>query len=132
MPFTPTAEKLLPDLTPREELVLLARTLWREGYNDHLAGHITINVGDGTLLCNPWLLTWDEIRPRDDLLEILLGDRALEMPGWLEPALRLIAASDRFRPRDLAPEIGDPASRLVLIRRLVREGLLVPDDLGIR
>jgi len=65
MPFTPTAEKLLPDLTPREELVLLARTLWREGYNDHLAGHITINLGDGTLLCNPWLLTWDEIRPRD-------------------------------------------------------------------
>ncbi len=73
-----------------------------------------------------------EIRPRDDRLEILLGDRALEMPAWLEPALRLIAASDRFRPRDLAPEIGDPASRLVLIRRLVREGLLVPDDLGIR
>src|SRR5262245_27390496 len=65
MPFTPTAEKLLTDLTPREELVLLARTLWREGYNDHLAGHSTINLGDGTLLSNPWLLTWDEIRPRD-------------------------------------------------------------------
>ena len=54
------------------------------------------------------------------------------MPGWLEPALRHIAASDRFRPRDLAPSIGDPESRLVLIRRLVREGLLVPDDLGVR
>lgn len=65
MSFVPTAEKLLPDLSPREELVLLARTLWREGYNDHLAGHITINLGDGTLLCNPWLLTWDELRPRD-------------------------------------------------------------------
>jgi bifunctional lysine-specific demethylase and histidyl-hydroxylase NO66 len=73
-----------------------------------------------------------EIRPRGDRLEILLGDRALEMPGWLEPGLRHIAASDRFRPRDLAPEIGDPASRLVLTRRLVREGLLVPDDLGVR
>ena len=73
-----------------------------------------------------------EIRPRDDRLEILLGDRALDLPGWLEPALRHIVASDRFRPRDLAPEIGDLASRLVLIRRLVREGLLVPDDLGIR
>jgi len=36
--FTPTAEKLMPDLTPREELVVLARALWREGYNDHLAG----------------------------------------------------------------------------------------------
>ena len=73
-----------------------------------------------------------EIRPHDDRLEVLLGDRALEMPGWLEPALRHIAASDRFRPRDLVPEIGDPASRLVLMRRLVREGLLVPDDLGVR
>jgi L-ribulose-5-phosphate 4-epimerase len=65
MNFTPTAEKLIPDLTPREEIVLLARTLWREGYNDHLAGHITVSLGDGTLLCNPWLLTWDEIRPKD-------------------------------------------------------------------
>ena len=36
-------------------MVLLARALWREGYNDHLAGHITVNQGDGTLLCNPWL-----------------------------------------------------------------------------
>ena len=65
MNFTPTVEKLIPDLTPREEIVLLARTLWREGYNDHLAGHITVSLGDGTLLCNPWLLTWDEIRPKD-------------------------------------------------------------------
>jgi L-ribulose-5-phosphate 4-epimerase len=61
--FTPTAEKLIPDLTQREELVILARALWREGYNDHLAGHITVNLGDGTLLCNPWLLTWAELRP---------------------------------------------------------------------
>jgi ribulose-5-phosphate 4-epimerase/fuculose-1-phosphate aldolase len=65
MMFEPTADKLIPDLSPAEEIVLLARTLWREGYNDHLAGHITYNLGDGTLLCNPWLLTWAEIRPRD-------------------------------------------------------------------
>jgi L-fuculose-phosphate aldolase len=61
--FTPTPEKLIPDLSRREELVLLARTLWREGYCDHLAGHITYNLGDGTLLCNPWLITWNELRP---------------------------------------------------------------------
>ncbi len=60
----PTPEKLMPDLTPREELVLLARALWREGYNDHLAGHITINLEDGTLLCNPWFLAWNELLPR--------------------------------------------------------------------
>ena len=75
--FTPTAEKLIPDLTPREELVVLARALWREGYNDHLAGHITVNLGDGTLLCNPWLLTWAELRP-SQVLRIDLDGRVVE------------------------------------------------------
>ena len=79
MEFIPVRDKLIPDLSLQEELVLLARTLWREGYNDHLAGHITCNPGDGTLLCNPWLLTWDEIRPSDVLRidmdgEVVEGD----------------------------------------------------------
>jgi L-ribulose-5-phosphate 4-epimerase len=65
MTFVPSASRLIPELTPAQEIVVLARTLWREGYNDHLAGHITYNLGDGTLLCNPWLLTWAEIRPAD-------------------------------------------------------------------
>jgi L-ribulose-5-phosphate 4-epimerase len=77
MDFTPTAEKLVPDLSPREELVVLARALWREGYNDHLAGHITVSLGDGTLLCNPWLLTWEEIHPAQ-VLRIDLDGRVVE------------------------------------------------------
>jgi len=63
MTFIPTPDRLVPALTKAQEMVLLARTLWREGYNDHLAGHITYALGDGTLLCNPWLLTWAELRP---------------------------------------------------------------------
>ena len=63
----PDSRQADPRPLAREELVLLARALWREGYNDHLAGHITLNLGDGTLLCNPWLLTWDEIRPEQVL-----------------------------------------------------------------
>ncbi|MDG2026746.1 MAG: class II aldolase/adducin family protein [Acidimicrobiales bacterium] len=63
MAHQPTPDRLIPPLSPRQELALLARTLWREGYNDHLAGHITINRGDGTLWCNPWLLHWEELRP---------------------------------------------------------------------
>jgi ribulose-5-phosphate 4-epimerase/fuculose-1-phosphate aldolase len=43
----------LPDISPKAEVALLARTLWREGYDDHLAGHITSKQPDGTLLCNP-------------------------------------------------------------------------------
>ena len=75
--FTPSADSLMPDLTPRQELVVLARALWREGYNDHLAGHITVNLGDGTLLCNPWLLTWAELRP-SQVLRIDLEGRVVE------------------------------------------------------
>jgi L-ribulose-5-phosphate 4-epimerase len=63
MSFEPKPDHLLPDLTDRQALVLLARCLWREGYDDHLAGHITCSLGDGTLLCNPWLITWNELRP---------------------------------------------------------------------
>jgi L-ribulose-5-phosphate 4-epimerase len=65
MTFRATPGCLLPELTPRQEITILARTLWTEGYNDHLAGHITYNLEDGTLLCNPWLITWDELRPSD-------------------------------------------------------------------
>jgi L-ribulose-5-phosphate 4-epimerase len=75
--FTPRADKLVPDLDLRQELVVLARALWREGYNDHLAGHITVNLGDGTLLCNPWLLTWAELRP-SQVLRIDLDGRVVE------------------------------------------------------
>jgi quercetin dioxygenase-like cupin family protein len=68
-----------------------------------------------------------EIRSRGDRLVVLLGDRRLEMPGWLEPSMRRIAGSDVVRPDDLADELPDSQSRLVLVRRLVREGLLRPD-----
>ena len=53
---------------------MLARSLWREGYCDHLAGHITYNLGDGTLLCNPWYLTWDELVPSQVIRIDLAGD----------------------------------------------------------
>jgi bifunctional lysine-specific demethylase and histidyl-hydroxylase NO66 len=52
---------------------------------------------------------------------VLLGMRELRMPAFCEPALRLVARSaGSFRPADL-PGLDDE-SRLVLVRRLVREG----------
>jgi hypothetical protein len=62
-----------------------------------------------------------------DRLTVLLGDRRLDMPGWLEPAMRVVRSSDRLVVRDLAPSIADAASRLVLVRRLTREGLLLAE-----
>lgn len=81
--FVPSADQLVPDLSPPEELCLLARALWREGYDDHLAGHITINRGDGTLWCNPWLLQWDELRP-EHIIVIDLDGNVIE-GDWPAP-----------------------------------------------
>jgi hypothetical protein len=63
------------------------------------------------------------LRQREDRLEVLLGDRTLRMPARLAPVMRVMLASDRLTVRDLAGRL-DPSSRLVLVRRLVREGLL--------
>jgi bifunctional lysine-specific demethylase and histidyl-hydroxylase NO66 len=63
------------------------------------------------------------LRQRADRLEVLLGDRALHMPARLAPVMETILASDLLAVADLAGHL-DPPSRLVLVRRLIREGLL--------
>lgn len=94
--FEPTPDRLLPELSERQALVVLARTLWREGYDDHLAGHITIRQADGTLLCNPWLLTWDELRPRH-VIRIDIEGKVLE-GDWPAPVgIPLHLAMHRLR-----------------------------------
>jgi hypothetical protein len=66
------------------------------------------------------------IRIRGNRLVVLLGDRRLEMPVWLEPAMRRIAETPSFALGDLADVLPDREGRAVLGRRLVREGLLRP------
>jgi bifunctional lysine-specific demethylase and histidyl-hydroxylase NO66 len=56
-------------------------------------------------------------------VRLLLADRELRLPGFTEAALRAINDAEQLEVRDLAPHL-DEASRLVLVRRLVREGLL--------
>jgi hypothetical protein len=69
------------------------------------------------------------LRVTGDRLELLLGDRTLTMPARLEPAVRHLLDADRCAPADLAGQLDGP-SRLVLVRRLVREGLLQPTTVG--
>ncbi len=64
-----------------------------------------------------------ELRPGPDVLSVLLGDRALRMPAWCEPVMRVVTERESFSVRDLHPYL-DEESRLVLVRRLVREGML--------
>ncbi len=62
------------------------------------------------------------LRAVDEELSVLLGDRELRMPLSTEQAMNLLASGERVAVSDL-PGL-DEAGRLVLVRRLIREGLL--------
>ena len=61
------------------------------------------------------------LRDVPDGVELLLGDRTLTLPARLRPVLEQIRAATDLAPADLSL---DAQSRLVLCRRLVREGML--------
>jgi ribulose-5-phosphate 4-epimerase/fuculose-1-phosphate aldolase len=68
--MTVTAVDLAPELdasrlTDRQGLALLHRILWSEGFDDRIAGHITMRSEDGTLLATPYGLRWDEVCASD-------------------------------------------------------------------
>ena len=145
-PFSPARASCCPTSPRDQELVLLARTLWHEGYDDHLAGHITYRQPDGTLLCNPWLLLWEELRP-DDVLRIDLDGTVLEGRWPVPPGIPLHLELHRRRPdvvvavhshprfatvwadlgtspRVLRPELGPRRGRAGAGRRVRRPGRL--------
>jgi ribulose-5-phosphate 4-epimerase/fuculose-1-phosphate aldolase len=88
MTYRVSTDALLPPMTPQLEVVLLARTLWREGYDDHLAGHITYKQPDGTFYTNPWFLLWDEFTP-DDVVRIDIDGNVLDGRWPAAPGVKL-------------------------------------------
>jgi L-fuculose-phosphate aldolase len=90
-------DDLAPKLSPQAEVALLARTLHREGYDEHLSGHISYRQPDGTLLVNPFELAWDELTPAD-IVRIDLSGRVLEGKWTINPGLALHLALHRMRP----------------------------------
>jgi len=92
----PGRRPLLPELTARQELALLCRTLHREGYDDHIAGHITIAEPDGTFLVNPWELAWDELTA-SDIIRVDGEGRVIEGDWNVTPAIGLHLATHRQR-----------------------------------
>ncbi len=87
----------MPDLTPRAELVLLARALHRDGWDDPIVGHITYRQPDDTFLALPKERGWDEVRP-EDVLRIDLDGNQLEGPGTVNSAILLHLEFHRARP----------------------------------
>ena len=99
---------------------LTGRTLWqRGGLRDRIAARDLSDTDPAAPAPRPPLRA---ARPTGDRLRVLLGDRELVLPGHLAPALRRASATpSALPPADLDL---DEQSRLVLCRRLVREGLL--------
>jgi L-fuculose-phosphate aldolase len=88
MAVTKPIAPALPDLTPAQEVALLARCLFSEGYDDHLAGHITYKQEDGTFLVNPFGLTWDEVRA-SDIMHMDADGKELDGKWTITPAITL-------------------------------------------
>jgi L-fuculose-phosphate aldolase len=85
-PFT--IENPAPALDDRGRLALLCRILMREGYDDHLAGHITALQDDGTLFVNPFGVRWDEVTAAD-VLRIDMDGKVLEGARDINPGVML-------------------------------------------
>jgi len=63
------------------------------------------------------------LRPAGEKLSVLLGDRELRMPARLSEPMEFVRDHDSFQVSELSAWL-DAESRLVVARRLVREGLL--------
>jgi len=86
-----------PDLDPRAEFALLLRVLHREGFDDHIAGHVTAAQPDGTLFVNPFELGWNEVRASDVVVMDQTG-KQLDGGHSINPAVELHLAVRRRRP----------------------------------
>lgn len=87
---------ILQELTPKQQVALLCRVLFREGYNDHIAGHVTYRQDDGTLLVNPWELAWDEVCA-SDILTINAKGEILDGRWNITPAINVHRDMHEFR-----------------------------------
>ena len=87
---------ILQELTPKQQVALLCRVLFKEGYNDHIAGHVTYRQDDGTMLVNPWELAWDEVCA-SDILTIDADGKILDGRWNVTPAINVHRDMHAFR-----------------------------------
>jgi ribulose-5-phosphate 4-epimerase/fuculose-1-phosphate aldolase len=89
-----------PALSPRQLFALLARMLYDEGYDEHIAGHISYRQADDTVLVNPWEMGWNEVRA-SDVMRIDLDGKIIDGNWGVTPAIQLHLALHRAR-KDIA------------------------------
>lgn len=112
---------------PREAVERAANRFW-SSRAPSLSGQlhqllIAEDVHDHTVVRRRPDATCD-IRVRGNRVDMVMSDRTVRMPAEVEPALRAALELERFAVADLADHL-DEAGRATLVRRLVREGLLM-------
>jgi ribulose-5-phosphate 4-epimerase/fuculose-1-phosphate aldolase len=85
-------------LTHRQQLAVTCRTLAMQGYDDKLAGHVSVRDGhDGTLIVPRVGVFWDEIRP-NDFVRIDRHGVIVEGEGALNPTIVFHLELHKARP----------------------------------
>jgi ribulose-5-phosphate 4-epimerase/fuculose-1-phosphate aldolase len=98
-PFKPRAiAPIGVELNERQKLACLHRILARLGFNENMAGHVTMAADDeGNLWASPWGLWWDEVRAHDLCLVSPEGE-VLEGRWDVSPAIFVHTELHRRRP----------------------------------
>jgi ribulose-5-phosphate 4-epimerase/fuculose-1-phosphate aldolase len=89
--------ELLPELSPQAEIALLARILYREGYDDYTSGHITYRQADDTFLALPLEYGWNEVTA-SDVIRIDVDGNLLEGKWTVPPAIGIHLEYHRAKP----------------------------------
>jgi ribulose-5-phosphate 4-epimerase/fuculose-1-phosphate aldolase len=93
----PGRRPLLPMLSEKAKVALMCRVLFREGWNEHIAGHITYRLPNGNILTNPWELAWDELTA-GDIMTLDQQGTIIEGEWNITPAIGLHIQLHALRP----------------------------------
>ncbi len=93
----PGCRPLLPPMSEKGQVALMCRMLFKEGWNEHIAGHITLRLDNGNMLTNPWELAWDELTA-SDIVTIDSKGKILDSDWNVTPALGLHLQLHQTRP----------------------------------
>jgi L-fuculose-phosphate aldolase len=91
--------KVVRELSDRQKLAVLLRILSHHGYDDKLAGHVSmlVEAHSSALLVNPLGLFWGEVRA-GDLLKVDPAGNVIEGRGRINPTVLFHHAVHARRP----------------------------------
>ncbi len=93
----PGKRPLLPALSKKAQVALMCRMLFKEGWNEHIAGHITLRLDNGHTLSNPWELAWDEVTA-SDIVTLDEHGKVIDSDWNITPAIGLHLQLHAARP----------------------------------